>query len=68
MVVEAWIARDKDGTLEIYTGYPQRNMKDEMWVEPMLLDSESKKAFLMDINCEDQFAKHVEITINELPQ
>lgn len=68
MTVEAWIARDKDGTLEIYTDYPQRNMKDKMWVGPMLLDPESKEAFLFNIKWEDEFAKHVEITITELPQ
>ncbi len=68
MVVEAWIARDKDGTLEIYTDCPQRNMKDGMWVGPMLLDLESKESFLFNINWEDEFAKHVELTITELPQ
>ena len=65
MTTEAWIARDKDGTLEIYTEYPQR--KKDMWVGPLLLDTDSKEAFLMDINWDDQFAKHVKITITELP-
>ena len=50
MTIEAWIARDKDGTLEIYAGYPQRDMKNNMWVGPLLLDTNSKEAFLMDIN------------------
>ena len=67
MITEAWIARDKDGRLEIFTTYPQKNRKENFWVGEMLLDDNDKHNF-PDIDWNDDFAKHVEITINELPQ
>lgn len=64
--INAWIARDKDGILDIYTSYPTR--KDDLWVGKMLLDSDNKSGIFSNIDWNDKFATHVEITIKIVQQ
>ena len=66
ITVECWLAKDKDGTTEVYTSYPTKITKKEFWVGKLLSDSHIYDEF--NLNWEDDNPKHIEIKITELPQ
>lgn len=66
MNIEAWVARDKDGTIEMYVDYPTKNKNKEMWVGRLLSDSNILDE--LGVKWEDESPKHIEIKLTEIPE